>query len=93
MIFLNIVLTKIVPLKSEREKEMKKVIILGMLTILMITVMTGCEVKEAYLFNQLIHPPDLSLSEKQEIQAKEVERQKIEAEDSDMGVPILVLRF
>lgn len=82
---------------------MKRVIILRMLVILVIVVMAGCGVKEVYLLNQPIHPSGLNLAQKQKMQAREIERQKIEAEEclrrqergehSSICVPILTLRF
>ena len=82
---------------------MKKVIILRMLIVLMVTLITGCAVKETYLFNQPIHPSGLNSGQKQKMQAREIERQKAEAEEylrrqergehSSMSVPVLTSRF
>lgn len=82
---------------------MRRVIILRVLIVLMVVMITGCNVKEAYLFNQVVHPPDLSLDQKQEMQTREIERQETEAKEclqqqcrteySGTGIPFLVLKF
>jgi len=88
---------------------MKKVtIILGTIVVLAIGITAGCEgAKEAYLFNQPIYPTCLDLNEVKQMQAKEIERQKWEAEEylrqhptakdkeehPGPGVHVFVLRF
>lgn len=82
---------------------MRRVIILRVLIVLMVVMITGCNVKEAYLFNQVVYPPDLSLGQKQEMQTREIECQEIEAKEclqqqwrteySGTGIPFLVLKF
>jgi len=62
---------------------MKKVTILKMLVVLIITIMiSGCAIKEVYFLNRPIYPSDLNSDQKQKMQATEIERQKIEAEES-----------
>lgn len=61
---------------------MKKVTILKMLVVLIITIMiSGCAAEEVYFLGRLIHPSGLSPDQKQKMQAIEIERQKIEAEE------------